>query len=70
MARLHLVSGIRQEDVAYAFAVSLSTVTRAVRRYREQGKAGFRQRHRGRGRVVLDSGRAREAEALLAGGGG
>ena len=58
MARLHLVSGIRQEDVAHAFAVSLSTVTRAVRRYREQGEAGFRQRRRGRGRVALAAGSA------------
>ena len=68
MARLHLLSGIRQEDVAAAFGVSLSTVTRAVRRYREQGEAGFRQRRRGRGRVVLDAARVREAEALLAQG--
>ena len=68
MARLHLVSGIRQEDVAHAFEVSLSTVTRAVRRYREQGEAGFRQRRRGRGRAVLDARRAREAEVLLARG--
>ena len=29
MARLHLLSGIRQEDVASGFGVSLSTVTRA-----------------------------------------
>ena len=68
MARLHLLSGIRQEDVATAFGVSLSTVTRAVRRYREQGEAGFRQRRRGRGRVALDAVRVREAEALLAQG--
>ena len=68
MARLHLLSGIRQEDVATAFGVSLSTVTRAVRRYREQGEAGFRQRRWGRGRVVLDAARVREAEALLAQG--
>ena len=68
MARLHLLSGIRQEDVATAFVVSLSTVTRAVRRYREQGEAVFRQRRRGRGRVVLDAARVREAEALLAQG--
>ena len=52
----------------HSFAVSPSTVTRAVRRYREQGEAGFRQRRRWRGRVVLDAGRAREAEALLARG--
>ena len=68
MARLHLLSGIRQEDVAHAFEVSLSTVTRSVRLYRERGEEGFRQPRRGRGRVVLDAGRAREAEALLAGG--
>ena len=68
MARLHLLSGIRQEDVAVAFGVSLSTVTRAVRRYREQGEAGFRQRRRGRRRVVLDAARVREADALLAQG--
>ena len=37
MARLHLLSGIRQEDVAHAFEVSLSTVTRSVRLYRERG---------------------------------
>ncbi len=68
MARLHLLSGIRQEDVAASFEISLSTVTRAVRRYREQGEAGFRQRRRGRGRVVLDAARVEEAEALLAQG--
>ena len=38
MARLHLLSGIRQEDVATAFGVSLSTVTRAVRRYRSRAR--------------------------------
>ena len=68
MARLHLLSGIRQEDVAHAFEVSLSTVTRSVRLYRERGEEGFRQPRRGRGRVVLNAGRVREAEALLAGG--
>ena len=68
MARLHLLSGIRQEDVAHAFEVSLSTVTRSVRLYRERGEEGFRQPRRGRGRVVLDAGRVRKAEALLAGG--
>ena len=49
MARLHLLSGIRQEDVAHAFEVSLSTVTRSVRLYRERGEEGFRQPRRGAG---------------------
>ena len=34
-ARRHLLSGIRQEDVAALFGVSRSTATRAVRRRRE-----------------------------------
>ena len=40
MARLHLLSGIRQEDVAAAFGFSLSTVTRAVRALPGAGRGG------------------------------
>ena len=68
MARFHVVSAVRQSALAEAFAVSLPTVKRAVKRYREAGPDGFDQPRRGRGRTVIDAALATQAEAMLAQG--
>jgi len=43
----------RQCEIARAFGIPKGTVKRAVRRYREQGVAGFYEPRRGRGPAVL-----------------
>ena len=68
VARLHVVSGVRQADIMCAFDISRPTVARAVKRYRERGEDAFFEPRRGRGRTVVDARMADEAAKLLASG--
>jgi transposase len=59
----------RQCEVARAFGIPLVNVKRAVRRYREQGPAGFYAPRRGRrGPAVLTAEVVEKLEGLLAAG--
>ena len=49
VARLHVVSGVRQADIMCAFDISRPTVARAVKRYRERGEDAFFEPRRGVG---------------------
>ena len=68
VARLHVVSGVRQADIMCAFDISRPTVARAVKRYRERGEDAFFEPRRGRGRTVVDAEMADKAAKLLASG--
>ena len=68
VARLHVVSGVRQADIMCAFDISRPTVARAVKRYRERGEDAFFEPRRGRGRTVVDAEMAAKAAELLASG--
>ena len=68
VARLHVVSGVRQADIMCAFDISRPTVARAVKRYRERGEDAFFEPRRGRGRTVVDAQMADQAAKLLASG--
>ena len=68
VARLHVVSGVRQADIMCAFDISRPTVARAVKRYRERGEDAFFEPRRGRGRTVVDAQMADKAAKLLASG--
>ena len=68
VAKLYLVSGVRQADIMCAFDLSRPTVARAVRRYRERGEDAFFEPRRGRGRTVVDAQMADQAADLLASG--
>ena len=68
VARLHIVSGVRQADIMCAFDISRPTVARAVKRYRERGEDAFFEPRRGRGRTVVDAEMADKAAKLLASG--
>ena len=68
VARLHVVSGVRQADIMAAFDISRPTVARAVKRYRERGEDAFFEPRRGRGRTVVDAQMADKAAKLLASG--
>ena len=68
VARLHVVSGVRQADIMCAFDISRPTVARAVKRYRERGEDAFFEPRRGRGRTVVDARMADQAAKLLASG--
>ena len=68
VARLHVVSGVRQADIMCAFDISRPTVARAVKRYRERGEDAFFEPRRGRGRTVVDAEMADKAATLLASG--
>ena len=68
VARLHVVSCVRQADIMCAFDISRPTVARAVKRYRERGEDAFFEPRRGRGRTVVDAQMADQAAKLLASG--
>ena len=68
VAKLHVVSGVRQADIMRAFDLSRPTVARAVKRYREHGEDAFFAPRRGRGRTVVDAEMADQAADLLASG--
>jgi transposase len=64
-----IVSGAaKQSEIARAFGISLVSVKRAVRLYREQGPSGFYAPRRGRGPAVLTKDVVEKLEALLAAG--
>ena len=56
---------VRQADICRAFGIPAITVKRAVKKYREQGAAGFYQPRKGRGASVLTPDVLREAQRLL-----
>ena len=62
VARLHVVSGVRQADIMCAF--DISRPTRAVKRYRERGEDAFFEPRRGRGRTVVSG--VRQADIMCA----
>ena len=68
MARFHVVSGVGQGELANAFGVSRSTVTRAVKLFRDEGADGFFKQRRRRARTVVDAPMAKRAQAMLAQG--
>ncbi len=55
----------KQADIARAFGVTLISVKRAVKRYREQGAAGFYAAPKRRGPAVLTPEVLAEAQGLL-----
>ena len=60
--------GVKPVALAEAFCMSVRTVQRHVKRFREEGKAGVYRRARPRSRVVVDARMARRATSLLAEG--
>ena len=68
MARFHVVSGVGQGELANTFGVSRSTVTRAVKLFRDEGADGFFKQRRRRARTVVDAPMAKRAQAMLAQG--
>ncbi len=58
----------RQVDIARAFGIPAVNVKRAVKKYREEGPAGFYAPRRGRGPAVLTQEVVTELESLLDGG--
>ena len=55
----------KQADIARAFGVTLISVKRAVKRYREKGVAGFYEKRKGRGPGVLTAEVLKQAQELL-----
>lgn len=55
----------KQAEIARAFGVTLISVKRAVKRYREKGAAGFYEEPHRRGPAVLTADVLREAQGLL-----
>lgn len=54
-----------QAEISRAFGVTLISVKRAVKRYREKGVAGFHQEPKRRGPAVLTTEVLESAQALL-----
>lgn len=55
----------KQADIARAFGVTLISVKRAVKRYREKGVAGFYEKPKPRGPAVLTAAVLKEAQEQL-----
>ena len=55
----------KQADIARAFGVTLISVKRAVKRYRENGVAGFYEAPKRRGPAVLTEAVLKQAQGLL-----
>jgi transposase len=55
----------KQADIARAFGVTLISVKRAVKRYREKGTAGFYEAPKRRGPAVLTAEVLEQAQGLL-----
>jgi hypothetical protein len=64
-AQLICQGGCRQSEVVRAFGVAAISVKRSVKKFREQGIAGFYQPRRGRGATVLTPAIVEQAQALL-----
>ena len=66
MAQIAHLRDATQLEIAAAFGVTRMTVHRALRRWREQGEAGFRQPRRPRRRTALDEAARQRAQQGLA----
>lgn len=58
----------KQADISRAFGITLISVKRAVKRYRQRGPAGFYEEPRRRGPAVLTEPVLRQAQELLSEG--
>ena len=58
----------KQADISRAFGITLISVKRAVKRYRQRGPAGFYEEPRRRGPAVLTEPVLQQAQALLSEG--
>jgi transposase len=64
-AQFYINGNVKQADIARAFGVTLISVKRAVKRYREKGVAGFYEEPNRRGPAVLTAEVLEQAQRLL-----
>jgi len=64
-AQFCLNGNAKQADIARAFGITLISVKRAVKRYRQKGVAGFYEEPKRRGPAVLTAAVLKQAQELL-----
>ena len=68
-AQLVCLGACKTSDIVRTFGVSTNSVKRSIKKYREQGGAGFYQPRKGRGGTVLTKEVLEQAQDLLSRGG-